>query len=89
MDGDRVVDELEKPMKEGSLTVVPWPCSFPEHWFHIVSVLRTDVVYCVKDMKQELIMRRNYKITFSGRFSKFLLKDPLHLIRRNFALAIQ
>ena len=42
LDEDTVVDELENPVKEGSLTVVPWLCSFPEHWFPIVSVLRTD-----------------------------------------------
>ena len=77
MDEDRVVDELEKPRKEGSLTVVPWPCSFPEHWFPTVSVLRTDVVYCVKDMKQELIMRRIYKITFSGRFFQVPFEGPI------------
>uniref|UniRef100_A0A8C8U3U6 Adenylate kinase isoenzyme 6 n=1 Tax=Peromyscus maniculatus bairdii TaxID=230844 RepID=A0A8C8U3U6_PERMB len=43
LDQDRVADELEKPMRKGSITVGYHGFdSFPEHWFHIVSVQRTD-----------------------------------------------
>ncbi|MBZ3889057.1 Adenylate kinase isoenzyme 6 [Sciurus carolinensis] len=43
LDEDRVVDELEKQMREGGAIVGYHGCDFfPEHWFHIVLVLRTD-----------------------------------------------
>uniref|UniRef100_A0A8C6ENR8 AK6 n=1 Tax=Marmota marmota marmota TaxID=9994 RepID=A0A8C6ENR8_MARMA len=43
LDEDRVVDELENQMREGRTIVDYHGCDFfPEHWFHIVFVLRTD-----------------------------------------------
>ncbi|XP_006882647.1 PREDICTED: adenylate kinase isoenzyme 6-like [Elephantulus edwardii] len=43
LDEDRVVDELENQMKEGGVIVDYHGCDFfPECWFHIVFVLRTD-----------------------------------------------
>ncbi|XP_049721061.1 adenylate kinase isoenzyme 6 isoform X3 [Elephas maximus indicus] len=43
LDEDRVVDELENQMKEGGVIVDYHGCDFfPERWFHIVFVLRTD-----------------------------------------------
>ncbi|MEJ1275629.1 hypothetical protein NN561_006527 [Cricetulus griseus] len=43
LDEDRVVDELENEMREGGVIVDYHGCDFfPERWFHIVFVLRTD-----------------------------------------------
>ncbi|XP_067838868.1 adenylate kinase isoenzyme 6 isoform X2 [Heptranchias perlo] len=43
LDEDRVVDELEDKMSEGGIIVDYHGCDFfPERWFHIVFVLRTD-----------------------------------------------
>ncbi|XP_028638947.1 adenylate kinase isoenzyme 6 [Grammomys surdaster] len=43
LDEDRVVDELEQQMQEGGVIVDYHGCDFfPERWFHIVFVLRTD-----------------------------------------------
>ncbi|XP_006869892.1 PREDICTED: adenylate kinase isoenzyme 6-like [Chrysochloris asiatica] len=43
LDEDRVIDELENQMKEGGVIVDYHGCNFfPERWFHIVFVLRTD-----------------------------------------------
>ena len=43
LEEDRVVDELENQMREGDIIVDYHGCDFfPEHWFHIVFVLRTD-----------------------------------------------
>ncbi|NP_001012481.1 adenylate kinase isoenzyme 6 [Rattus norvegicus] len=43
LDEDRVVDELEPQMTEGGVIVDYHGCDFfPERWFHIVFVLRTD-----------------------------------------------
>ncbi|XP_068104192.1 adenylate kinase isoenzyme 6 [Hyperolius riggenbachi] len=43
LDEDRVVDELEDRMCEGGVIVDYHGCDFfPERWFHIVFVLRTD-----------------------------------------------
>ncbi|XP_060047229.1 adenylate kinase isoenzyme 6 isoform X1 [Erinaceus europaeus] len=43
LDEDRVVDELENQMREGGVIVDYHGCDFfPERWFHIVFVLRTD-----------------------------------------------
>ncbi|XP_075397254.1 adenylate kinase isoenzyme 6 isoform X1 [Tenrec ecaudatus] len=43
LDEDRVVDELENQMKEGGVIIDYHGCDFfPERWFHIVFVLRTD-----------------------------------------------
>ncbi|XP_051028239.1 adenylate kinase isoenzyme 6 [Acomys russatus] len=43
LDEDRVVDELETQMREGGVIVDYHGCDFfPERWFHIVFVLRTD-----------------------------------------------
>lgn len=43
LDEDRVIDELEDKMREGGVIVDYHGCDFfPEHWFHIVFVLRTD-----------------------------------------------
>uniref|UniRef100_A0A8C6WLS3 Adenylate kinase isoenzyme 6 n=1 Tax=Neogobius melanostomus TaxID=47308 RepID=A0A8C6WLS3_9GOBI len=43
LDEDRVVDELEEQMCEGGVIVDYHGCDlFPERWFHIVFVLRTD-----------------------------------------------
>lgn len=40
---DKVVDELEEEMAEGGVIVDYHGCDlFPERWFHIVFVLRTD-----------------------------------------------
>ncbi|XP_017941379.2 adenylate kinase isoenzyme 6, partial [Manacus vitellinus] len=43
LDEDRVIDELEDRMREGGVVVDYHGCDFfPERWFHIVFVLRTD-----------------------------------------------
>lgn len=43
LDEDKVVDELEEQMEEGGVIVDYHGCDlFPERWFHIVFVLRTD-----------------------------------------------
>nr|XP_011728544.1 adenylate kinase isoenzyme 6 isoform X1 [Macaca nemestrina] len=43
LDEDRVVDELDNQMREGGVIVDYHGCDFfPERWFHIVFVLRTD-----------------------------------------------
>ncbi|KAK3514704.1 hypothetical protein QTP70_027943 [Hemibagrus guttatus] len=43
LDEDRVVDELEDQMMDGGMIVDYHGCDFfPERWFHIVFVLRTD-----------------------------------------------
>uniref|UniRef100_U3KEG2 Adenylate kinase isoenzyme 6 n=2 Tax=Ficedula albicollis TaxID=59894 RepID=U3KEG2_FICAL len=43
LDEDRVVDELEDRMSEGGVVVDYHGCDFfPERWFHIVFVLRTE-----------------------------------------------
>lgn len=43
LDEDKVVDELEEQMTEGGVIVDYHGCDlFPERWFHIVFVLRTD-----------------------------------------------
>ncbi|GCB77981.1 adenylate kinase isoenzyme 6 [Scyliorhinus torazame] len=43
LDEDRVVDELDDKMNEGGIIVDYHGCDFfPERWFHIVFVLRTD-----------------------------------------------
>ncbi|XP_050414929.1 adenylate kinase isoenzyme 6 [Patella vulgata] len=43
MDEDRVIDELEDTMVEGGNIVDYHGCEFfPERWFHLVIVLRTD-----------------------------------------------
>lgn len=43
LDEDKVVDELEEQMAEGGVIVDYHGCDlFPERWFHIVFVLRTD-----------------------------------------------
>uniref|UniRef100_A0A671FYC6 Adenylate kinase isoenzyme 6 n=1 Tax=Rhinolophus ferrumequinum TaxID=59479 RepID=A0A671FYC6_RHIFE len=43
LDEDRVVDELENQMSEGGVIVDYHGCDFfPERWFHIVFVLKTD-----------------------------------------------
>ncbi|ELV10310.1 Adenylate kinase isoenzyme 6 [Tupaia chinensis] len=43
LDEDRVVDELENQMKEGGVIVDYHGCDFfPERWFDVVFVLRTD-----------------------------------------------
>uniref|UniRef100_A0A8D2IBS6 Adenylate kinase isoenzyme 6 n=1 Tax=Urocitellus parryii TaxID=9999 RepID=A0A8D2IBS6_UROPR len=43
LDEDRVVDELENQMREGGTIVDYHGCDFfPERWFHVVFVLRTD-----------------------------------------------
>ncbi|KAK6177423.1 hypothetical protein SNE40_015527 [Patella caerulea] len=43
MDEDRVIDELEDTMVEGGNVVDYHGCEFfPERWFHLVIVLRTD-----------------------------------------------
>ncbi|KAM8961185.1 adenylate kinase isoenzyme 6 [Pelodytes ibericus] len=43
LDEDRVVDELEDQMSEGGIIVDYHGCDFfPERWFQIVFVLRTD-----------------------------------------------
>ncbi|XP_073440125.1 adenylate kinase isoenzyme 6 [Dendrobates tinctorius] len=43
LDEDRVIDELEDRMSEGGIIVDYHGCSFfPERWFQIVFVLRTD-----------------------------------------------
>ncbi|NWR95103.1 KAD6 kinase, partial [Furnarius figulus] len=43
LDEDRVVDELEDRMSEGGVIVDYHGCDFfPERWFHIVFVLRTE-----------------------------------------------
>uniref|UniRef100_A0A8C5EMG1 Adenylate kinase isoenzyme 6 n=1 Tax=Gouania willdenowi TaxID=441366 RepID=A0A8C5EMG1_GOUWI len=43
LDEDKVVDELEDQMGEGGVIVDYHGCDlFPERWFHIVFVLRTD-----------------------------------------------
>lgn len=43
LDEDRVVDELENEMRQGGVIVDYHGCDFfPERWFHIVFVLRTD-----------------------------------------------
>ncbi|XP_034547351.1 adenylate kinase isoenzyme 6 [Notolabrus celidotus] len=43
LDEDRVVDELDEQMVEGGVIVDYHGCDlFPERWFHIVFVLRTD-----------------------------------------------
>ncbi|XP_042546612.1 adenylate kinase isoenzyme 6 isoform X1 [Dipodomys spectabilis] len=43
LDEDRVVDELENEMRDGGVIVDYHGCDFfPERWFHIVFVLRTD-----------------------------------------------
>ncbi|KAF7649946.1 hypothetical protein LDENG_00133550 [Lucifuga dentata] len=43
LDEDRVVDELDEKMEEGGMIVDYHGCDFfPERWFHIVFVLRTE-----------------------------------------------
>nr|XP_019959567.1 PREDICTED: adenylate kinase isoenzyme 6 [Paralichthys olivaceus] len=43
LDEDRVVDELDEKMVDGGVIVDYHGCDlFPERWFHIVFVLRTD-----------------------------------------------
>ncbi|XP_051552280.1 adenylate kinase isoenzyme 6-like [Myxocyprinus asiaticus] len=43
LDEDRVVDELEDKMGDGGVIIDYHGCDFfPERWFHIVFVLRTD-----------------------------------------------
>ncbi|XP_059550416.1 adenylate kinase isoenzyme 6 isoform X1 [Myotis daubentonii] len=43
LDEDRVVDELENQMSEGGVIIDYHGCDFfPERWFHIVFVLKTD-----------------------------------------------
>ncbi|NXS57542.1 KAD6 kinase, partial [Brachypteracias leptosomus] len=43
LDEDRVIDELEDKMSEGGVIVDYHGCDFfPERWFHIVFVLRTE-----------------------------------------------
>uniref|UniRef100_A0A673GPD7 Adenylate kinase isoenzyme 6 n=1 Tax=Sinocyclocheilus rhinocerous TaxID=307959 RepID=A0A673GPD7_9TELE len=43
LDEDRVVDELEDKMGNGGVIIDYHGCDFfPERWFHIVFVLRTD-----------------------------------------------
>uniref|UniRef100_A0A3B5M9C3 Uncharacterized protein n=1 Tax=Xiphophorus couchianus TaxID=32473 RepID=A0A3B5M9C3_9TELE len=43
LDEDRVVDELDQKMVEGGVIIDYHGCDlFPERWFHIVFVLRTD-----------------------------------------------
>ncbi|XP_077418004.1 adenylate kinase isoenzyme 6 isoform X2 [Vanacampus margaritifer] len=43
LDEDRVVDELEEKMTHGGVIIDYHGCDlFPERWFHIVFVLRTD-----------------------------------------------
>ncbi|XP_032625486.1 adenylate kinase isoenzyme 6 [Chelonoidis abingdonii] len=43
LDEDRVIDELEDKMNEGGVIVDYHGCDFfPERWFHIVFVLRTE-----------------------------------------------
>ncbi|KAM4578273.1 adenylate kinase isoenzyme 6 isoform 1-T1 [Fundulus diaphanus] len=43
LDEDRVVDELDQKMVEGGVIIDYHGCDlFPERWFHIVIVLRTD-----------------------------------------------
>ncbi|KAG8598464.1 hypothetical protein GDO81_002621 [Engystomops pustulosus] len=43
LDEDRVVDELEDRISEGGLIIDYHGCDFfPERWFHIVFVLRTE-----------------------------------------------
>ncbi|CAI8004042.1 Adenylate kinase isoenzyme 6 [Geodia barretti] len=43
LDEDKVIDELEEVMSEGGNVVDYHGCDFfPERWFHVVVVLRTD-----------------------------------------------
>ncbi|NXK42073.1 KAD6 kinase, partial [Piprites chloris] len=43
LDEDRVIDELEHRMGEGGVVLDYHGCDFfPERWFHVVLVLRTD-----------------------------------------------
>ncbi|NXP93445.1 KAD6 kinase, partial [Passerina amoena] len=69
LDEDRVVDELEARMSEGGVIVDYHGCDFfPERWFHIVFVLRTDnsclydrlhsrCVTCVTALTPKLLLR--------------------------------
>ncbi|XP_073480528.1 adenylate kinase isoenzyme 6 [Aquarana catesbeiana] len=57
LDEDRVIDELEDKMSEGGVIVDYHGCDFfPERWFHIVFVLRTD-----NSLLYERLESRGYK----------------------------
>ncbi|KAM5192863.1 adenylate kinase isoenzyme 6 [Mantella aurantiaca] len=57
LDEDRVVDELEDTMSEGGVIVDYHGCDFfPERWFQIVFVLRTD-----NSLLYERLESRGYK----------------------------
>ncbi|XP_018420715.1 PREDICTED: adenylate kinase isoenzyme 6 [Nanorana parkeri] len=57
LDEDRVIDELEDKMSDGGVIVDYHGCDFfPERWFHIVFVLRTD-----NSLLYERLESRGYK----------------------------
>ncbi|XP_063819974.1 adenylate kinase isoenzyme 6 [Pseudophryne corroboree] len=57
LDEDRVIDELEDSMSEGGVIVDYHGCDFfPERWFHIVFVLRTE-----NSLLYERLESRGYK----------------------------
>ncbi|XP_038621410.1 adenylate kinase isoenzyme 6 isoform X1 [Tachyglossus aculeatus] len=52
LDEDRVVDELEDQMRNGGVIVDYHGCDFfPERWFHIVFVLRTENSHLYKRLE--------------------------------------
>nr|XP_051709396.1 adenylate kinase isoenzyme 6 [Oryctolagus cuniculus] len=52
LDEDRVIDELDTQMRDGGVIVDYHGCDFfPERWFHIVFVLRTDTSVLYKRLE--------------------------------------
>ncbi|XP_043919821.1 adenylate kinase isoenzyme 6 isoform X3 [Protopterus annectens] len=66
LDEDRVVDELEDKMTDGGVIVDYHGCDFfPERWFHIVFVLRTDNSILYDRLERRRPVRRRQYL-FSG-----------------------
>ncbi|XP_038661334.1 adenylate kinase isoenzyme 6 isoform X2 [Scyliorhinus canicula] len=84
LDEDRVVDELDDKMSEGGIIVDYHGCDFfPERWFHIVFVLRTDNSILYDRLEKGITVERNFRTTFSVRFSRLYMKRLWsHIMRR-------
>ncbi|KAG9354374.1 hypothetical protein JZ751_001081 [Albula glossodonta] len=75
LDEDRVVDELEDKMGDGGMIVDYHGCDFfPERWFNIVFVLRTDNTVLYNRLENRSVLAPPLPVSASVVFSRAIKK---------------
>ncbi|XP_002158154.1 adenylate kinase isoenzyme 6 [Hydra vulgaris] len=90
LDEDRVIDELESKMSEGKVIVEYHGCDFfPERWFDIVFVLRTDTNILYKRLENRNYTLEKIKENVQCEIFQTLLEEALESYNKNIVYELQ